>query len=532
MAEQARSWRRRIGHAVGARSPGTPPGGAPAASGPTLGKMRRAKPPNVVGRGPLLSGEGFGVVLVAIVKDEADYLEEWLAYHIALGVDHFLIYDNGSTDETPGLLERFINHGLVTCIDWPMRAGQLSAYNHSLRMFGTTSRWMAFYDPDEFLVPLVDDDIPTFLERFRDKATVRIPRLEFGYSGHRRPPGALTIEAYAQVANVLDLDLDMPPRVKSIVQPAAVSAVGVHLAFAADLPEPGQPTETAEVEVRGLAQLNHYYTRSFEEFEAKRFRGSATGRPARPAVPWDLPTIATDITAQRFTARTQATMDRLRQLDPRPYNYGSQLGIEYFPRPNNLFRFGEYAVANFAAGLDEPKRFATVRLKNRYPGVGLISDIAADDFSPERGAFSASPHTGALVEHLGGRVETSLWSADEPPVMASLGTLAVPGSGPAALLLSEGAAELVLPLPAEEALRCYTLAFLVDAAARVRIEASVVRREGDEGDPVLMKVPASAAVAGVVEIEPLPHHGAQVLIRFASEAEQLDIYDLFVISYG
>ncbi len=66
--------------------------------GGTRGRMLRAKPPNVVGRGPLLGGPGFDVVIVCIVKDEADYLEEWLAYHVALGVDHFVIYDNGSTD--------------------------------------------------------------------------------------------------------------------------------------------------------------------------------------------------------------------------------------------------------------------------------------------------------------------------------------------------------------------------------------------------------------------------------------------------
>ena len=96
-------------------------------------------------------------------------------------------------------------------------------------------------------------------------------------------------DAYTGVANVLDLDPRLPPRVKSIVRPEAVSAVDIHLAFPADVPAPGQPTRTYEVEVRGVAQLSHYYTRSWEEFEAKRFRGSATGRIARPAVDFDLP---------------------------------------------------------------------------------------------------------------------------------------------------------------------------------------------------------------------------------------------------
>ena len=114
----------------------------PQASGPgrrqggTTGKMRRAKPPNVIGRGPLLAERGFGVVIVCIVKDEADYLEEWLAYHFALGVDHVLLYDNGSTDGSATLLKTYQNHGLVTVIDWPLGGAQLAAYNHALRFLG------------------------------------------------------------------------------------------------------------------------------------------------------------------------------------------------------------------------------------------------------------------------------------------------------------------------------------------------------------------------------------------------------------
>ena len=200
--------------------PGLPD--APTASaerkGGTKGRMLRAKPPNVVGRGPLLAGPGFGVVLVCIVKNEADYLEEWLAYHIALGIDHVVIYDNGSTDGSAAVLERYINHGLVTRIDWPLGGGQLAAYNHALRMFWATARWLAFYDVDEFLVPLLDDDIPSFLARFEDAAVVRVPRTEFGFSGHRTRPEGLSIEASTQVATVLDLDPSLGDYLTPLIQ--------------------------------------------------------------------------------------------------------------------------------------------------------------------------------------------------------------------------------------------------------------------------------------------------------------------------
>ena len=54
----------------------------------------------------------------------------------------------------------------MTRLDWPQLGGQRAAYNHALRMFGGVAEWLVYIDVDEFLVPLVDDDIPALLARF------------------------------------------------------------------------------------------------------------------------------------------------------------------------------------------------------------------------------------------------------------------------------------------------------------------------------------------------------------------------------
>jgi hypothetical protein len=508
--------------------------GAPGDARPrrTPGKMLRAKPPNTRGRGPLLGGPPLGVGVVAIVKDEADYLEEWLAYHLALRVDHFFIYDNGSTDGSAELLERFINHGLVTRLDWPLGGGQLAAYNHSLRMFGAAARWLAYFDPDEYLVPLADDDIPSLLSRYADAAVLRVPRVEFGFSGHRAKPAGLTVDAYTGVGDVLDMDPDLPPRVKSIVQPGAVSAVDIHLAFPADVPEPGQPTKTYEAELTGVVQLNHYYTRSFEEFEAKRFRGSATGRIARTAVDFDLPVLEVDESARRFSARTEAMIERLHQLDPRPYQYGSHIGFEYFPRPNDLFRFGEFAIANWAVGLAEPQRSAAVRLKNLYGGVGLVVDLSDQPTQPSRDALSGSAHVEALTAHMRGTIVNGLSVAPELPVTMMPAALEAPDDGPVRLGLAPGTTELRAPLPAEPMLRCYHLGLLAGLPASVRLEAVVERADGTSNAPVQLELPAGSSIAAIVEVEPSPVAGVQLRLRLSGEAEAIDLFDLFVIATG
>ena len=38
------------------------------------------------------------IAICAIFKDEAPYLLEWLAFHRMIGVDLFVLYDNGSND--------------------------------------------------------------------------------------------------------------------------------------------------------------------------------------------------------------------------------------------------------------------------------------------------------------------------------------------------------------------------------------------------------------------------------------------------
>jgi hypothetical protein len=534
MAEQrpADKLRRRLNRLVSGKSGPTRKAKRTGGKRKTPGKMLRAKPPNIRGKGPLLDGPVLGVAIVAIVKNEADYLEEWLAFHLALGVDHFFIYDNSSTDGSAELLERYINHGLVTRIDWPIGGGQLPAYIHALRMFGSAVEWLAYYDPDEFLVPLLDDDIPSFLARYPDAADIRVPRVEFGYSGHRTKPQGLSIDSYTHTANVLELDPKLPPRVKSIVRPRAVSAVDIHLAFPADVPAAGQPTKTYETEVRGVAQLSHYYTRSWQEFETKRFRGSATGRIERPAVGFDVPTIEVNDAASRYSERTQAMIERLHGLDPKPYQYGSQIGFEYYPRPNDLFRFAEFAVANYAAGLVEPKRFATIRLDNLYRGIGLVADISDKQVSPERNALSGSHHVEALVEHMRGRVVNGLSVAPELAVTATIGKLVVPDSGAARVEPGRGKAEIEISLPADEMLRCYHLGFLVGADAPVAVGAFVERLDGSSGEPMTLELPAATSVAGVVTIEPAPQAGARMRLNFETEATAIDLYDLFVIATG
>ena len=112
--------------------------------------------------------------VTAIMKDEADYILEWLEYHRMVGVTHFYIYDNDSTDQLHEKLRGYIDKEIVTYIKWPGEAQQLLAYNDALNNYKYETRYMAFIDADEFLVPVSDRKLPNIVDEVFS---------EIGYAG-------------------------------------------------------------------------------------------------------------------------------------------------------------------------------------------------------------------------------------------------------------------------------------------------------------------------------------------------------------
>ena len=51
------------------------------------------------------------VALCLIFKNEAPFLKEWLDYHLALGVDHFYLYNNNSDDDFREVLRPYATGG-------------------------------------------------------------------------------------------------------------------------------------------------------------------------------------------------------------------------------------------------------------------------------------------------------------------------------------------------------------------------------------------------------------------------------------
>ena len=88
------------------------------------------------------------LAVVAIFKDEAPYLKEWLDYHLAAGVDHFYLYNNESSDDYKKIIAPYVEANLVTLTEWPGKLMMYPAYEDALEKFRFTCRYMAFIDLD------------------------------------------------------------------------------------------------------------------------------------------------------------------------------------------------------------------------------------------------------------------------------------------------------------------------------------------------------------------------------------------------
>ena len=96
------------------------------------------------------------VVLALVVRDEADIIDAYLAYHLNAGVDLILAVDHDSSDGTTEILERYARDGVARVFREVERVIQQGGWmTHLVHLAATeeAADWVLLGDADEFWWP-------------------------------------------------------------------------------------------------------------------------------------------------------------------------------------------------------------------------------------------------------------------------------------------------------------------------------------------------------------------------------------------
>ena len=250
------------------------------------------------------------LAICAIFKNEAPFLDEWLRFHAGVGVEHFYLYDDASSDGFRDVLLPWMKRGLVTVTDWSGR-NQTTAYNHCLRRVRSRTRWLAFIDIDEFLFSPRHLDLRTALGFYADVPAIFVYWVLFGSSGHRTRPAGSVLDSFTRClppALAAADDFDHRPESgrseyvtgwakdgKSIVNPRLVGKYGVHkpqMVWAGQTLDENRRPPLQRAADCGLSfemfRINHYWSKSIQDLRDKVARGSVCdkSRPPRDLDRW------------------------------------------------------------------------------------------------------------------------------------------------------------------------------------------------------------------------------------------------------
>lgn len=237
-----------------------------------------------------LLGYKYDLAIGMIFRDEAPYLKEWIEYHLLVGVEHFYLFNHGSSDNYKKVLAPYIKKGLVElydAIEQPDFNGtQVDCYNRTLIKSFKVSKWVAMIDSDEFLVAPNKKKISKILKQYKDCGGVILNWQSFGTSHYEKiPAGKLMIECLTRCAPP---EHNMNAMIKSIVRPERVACFkgphwGEHVPgwYSVDTDHHPFIVGNATPSKKNKLWINHYWTRDEKFFRKKKIpRSLAWGRDA------------------------------------------------------------------------------------------------------------------------------------------------------------------------------------------------------------------------------------------------------------
>ncbi|WQJ53288.1 MAG: hypothetical protein [Wendovervirus sonii] len=247
------------------------------------------------------------VALCAIAKNENLYIREWVEYYKSIGINQIFLYDNNEKDgeQFEEVINDYISDGYVTVIDKRgIEKGLVYNENHvnlqpqcyceCYEKYGNNFDWMCFFDIDEFLTFKNVQYIQQFIDnkQFDKFDTILIPWETYDDNDMLYYEDRPVMERFTRISEIYKRHL-----VKSIVRTKQklYRDMSINCLIHSFLTENESICDTLGKAIKKLTSnfyiytdkqcknsptvLNHYKTKSFEEFFNRHFgRHWGTGK--------------------------------------------------------------------------------------------------------------------------------------------------------------------------------------------------------------------------------------------------------------
>lgn len=221
--------------------------------------------------------------IVSIFKNESRYLKEWIEYHKLIGATKFYLYNNNSTDDYLAVLKPYIENNLVEIINMPGIARQMNAYNDCINKYRNTTKFLAILDIDEFIYSENKDFLSllnSFFSKYKKAGGLAINWMIYGSSNKEKKENDLVLNRFKYHAQD---NFEKNKHIKTIVNPRRVLGFQnphyacYHEGYKAYDINGKIISEALNNDFSSLKtiRINHYFTKSKEEFLIMRNRGYA-----------------------------------------------------------------------------------------------------------------------------------------------------------------------------------------------------------------------------------------------------------------
>ena len=233
-------------------------------------------------------------VVITSMRNEADYILEWVAWYVYLGFDKVVVFTNDNTDSTINELDKLHKKGVVEYYELtPPKESrpQMYAFNQGLKwLHENKPEWAMCADADEYLLLNKHNNINEFLNSFpADTDAIAINWKIFGSGNLNFKGNGYTIERFllrakdnypihSQFKSIFKYNNKLTRfHHRAIYGKQNVEKTKYYFSNGNELSDsakrPGFKKEDSYINY-DVAQLNHYTTRSIGELAEKMTRGN------------------------------------------------------------------------------------------------------------------------------------------------------------------------------------------------------------------------------------------------------------------